>query len=299
MAEVLKMAICYFAYPTPEMGATVSSAGGFPPGRLWSLWDMLEHNAEAFCRFSSMLGQMLVVLDMPTSPDWSVIVSTLAQLQREADRMRMTGVNKVLDRIKEHVTGGPGASAATVRPMIVELYNRLRDDLEVMLFLHVEPDRTKFYKQETPLFGSHVSSTFPSVIDEVVEAGKCYALDRPTASAFHSIRCLEAGIRAISRSLGIPDPTRGADRTWGNLLRAVKSEIDRRWPANTGRMSGDAKLFDEAYGALAGMQNPYRNSTMHLDHKYTDDEARHLFELVRGFMVMVANRMDENGQPLA
>ena len=66
--------------------------------------------------------------------------------------MNMVGINKVVSRIKEHVTGGGGASAASVRPMIVELYNRLRDDLEMMLFLHVEPDRSKFYIQETPLF---------------------------------------------------------------------------------------------------------------------------------------------------
>ena len=58
-------------------------------------------------------------------------------------------------------------------------------------------------------------------------------------------------------------------------------------------------MFDEAYGALAGMQNPYRNSTMHLDDKYTPDEARHIFEVVKGFMARLAVRMDEQGAPLA
>lgn len=273
---------------------------GFAPGKLWSLWDMLEHDAEAFCRFSSVLGQALVLLDLqPNGNDWGGLVATLGQMDREAERMEMTSLRKVLARIKEHITGRPGATTATVRPMIVELYNRLRDDLEGMLFLHVEPARSAFYSQPLPPFGPKVAQGFLSIAYEVAEAGKCLALDRSTASAFHSLRSMEAAVRAISRSLGIPDPTRGADRNWSKLLGAIKAEVEKRWPSSTGRMSGDAKFFDEAYGALAGMQNPYRNSTMHLDDKYTPEEARHLFELVKGFMATIANRMDEDGLPLA
>lgn len=47
------------------------------------------------------------------------------------------------------------------------------------------------------------------------------------------------------------------------------------------------------------MQNPYRNSTMHLDSVYTEDDARMVFNLVRGLIQKIASRMDENGLPLA
>jgi hypothetical protein len=87
-----------------------------------------------------------------------------------------------------------------------------------------------YYEQDPSLFGQDVSAKFPSASYEIAEAGKCLALDRSTASAFHAIRCLEAGIRAISRCLGIPDPTRGAERSWAKVLRAIKEENDRRWP---------------------------------------------------------------------
>ncbi|MGB8901471.1 MAG: hypothetical protein WCC90_20505 [Methylocella sp.] len=65
------------------------------------------------------------------------------------------------------------------------------------------------------------------------------------------------------------------------------------------RSGGDAELFDNAYAALAGMQNPWRNSTMHLDQVYTPEDARHIFEIVGGFMRKLASRMDEDGLPLA
>jgi hypothetical protein len=64
-------------------------------------------------------------------------------------------------------------------------------------------------------------------------------------------------------------------------------------------MSGDGRFFEDVHGTLAAMQNPYRNSTMHLDQKYTVGEASEIFITVRGFMRKIAARMDEEGNPLA
>jgi hypothetical protein len=140
---------------------------------------------------------------------------------------------------------------------------RARDQLQSRTFLAIPSGMRDFYAQSTPLFGGEVATKFSSVSYEIEEAGKCLALDRSTASAFHSIRCLEAGIRAISRCLGIPDPTRASDRSWSKTLTAIKGELDRRWPGSSNRLSGDGRFFEEAYAALAAMQNPWRNATMH------------------------------------
>ena len=37
----------------------------------------------------------------------------------------------------------------------------------------------------------------------------------------------------------------------------------------------------------------------HVERKYTEEEARHVFDAVRGFMMRLAERMDENGLPIA
>jgi len=142
-----------------------------------------------------------------------------------------------------------------------------------------------------------VQFKFPIVIDEISEAAKCFAFARSTACAFHSIRTLEAGISALSRCLSIPDPTKASDRNWAKVLSNIKDEIDRRWPGSSARLSGDGEFFDNAYAALAAIQNPWRNATMHLDQKYTEEEAKHIFDVVKGFMVKLASRMDENGLP--
>lgn len=259
---------------------------------------MLDHDAEAFCAISSMIGQMIAVMEYGEAPGGQYLASTFSNLRTHAESLGLPGIVRKIDRLKAHHVSG-SATVQTMKPYVTEVYNGLRDDLSERVFVALARDHTKFYRPQVPLFGSEVDTKFPSTTYDIAEAGKCLALDRSTASAFHALRCLEAGIRAVARSLGIPDPTRGADRNWGAALRAIKEEIDRRWPASTGRMSGDARTFDEAYGALSGMQNPFRNTTMHLDDKYTEDEAVHLFELVKGFMVTIATRMDENGMPLA
>jgi hypothetical protein len=74
--------------------------------------------------------------------------------------------------------------------------------------------------------------------------------------------------------------------------------MDRRWPSSH-RLDGDGRYFEEAYAVLSAMQNPYRNATMHLDQKYTPEVARHIFEIVGGFMRKLSSRMDEDGLPLA
>jgi hypothetical protein len=259
---------------------------------------MLEFSGEAFCRLSSMMGQLIVVLERGGIPDAKVVGASLGELDREAEKLQLRSVVQQLARVKAHILNG-SANSSSLHPMIMELYNRMRDIMEDRLLLAIEPSRADLYRQESPLFGSETAEKFPSIAYDIEEAGKCLALDRSTASAFHAIRCLEAGLRAISRCLGIPDPTKGSDRSWANLLRAIKAEMDKRWPNSSHRMTGDGRYFEEAYGALSGIQNPWRNATMHLDQKYTTEEAQHVLDMVGGFMRKLASRCDEMGEPKA
>jgi hypothetical protein len=157
----------------------------------------------------------------------------------------------------------------------------------------------ELFEPTSPLFGADVEAKFSTLIYEIEQAGKCMALGLSTAAAFHVLRCLEGGIRAISRCLGIPDPMKAADRSWHNMLKAIKAEMDKRWPTNADRTRGDGQMFEDLYAALSGMQNPWRNATMHLDQKYTEQEAKDVMDVVRVFMSRLAKRCDEDGKPLA
>jgi hypothetical protein len=216
------------------------------------------------------------------------------QLELLDARVTIIAVQEALDCIdKPYTTWGDAVQA------LDEIRNSLRRELHSVMVFIVEGDRHKYFAPDFPLCGSEVSAKFPSISYEVQEAGKCLAFERSTASAFHSIRCLEAAIRAMSRCLDIPDPTKASDRSWFKTLEAIKKELQHRWPTTGSKMSGDGRFFEEAYAALAAMQNPWRNATMHLDQIYTEEAARDLFNVVGGFMRRIAARIDENGAPKA
>jgi hypothetical protein len=183
--------------------------------------------------------------------------------------------------------------------VLTEISETLRRELTAAMIFVVDSAKASNYEPTKPHFGHEVAIKFPGLAYDISEAGKCLALDRSTAAAFHAIRSLEGGITAMSRCLGIADPTKGADRNWGSMLTKMKAAIDRRWPTGASRFSGDGQTFEELYAAIAGLQNPYRNATMHFDQIYTAEDAKHVFDVVGGILRKIASRMDENGLPQA
>jgi hypothetical protein len=185
---------------------------------------------------------------------------------------------------------------------INSLQDRMRDELSLTYLLVVEGDKARgYFEPKVPLFGVEVETKFPLAAFEISEAGRCYALDRSTAAVFHLMRLMEIGIRGAARCLAIPDPVKPAERNWGAILRAFKTEFDERnrTLAKRWNVAGDKDLFDEVYVSLDAVRNVWRNSTMHVDSKYISEEAEHIFISVRAFMKKLASRMDEQGQPLA
>jgi hypothetical protein len=158
----------------------------------------------------------------------------------------------------------------------------------------------EYFAPIEPIFGEDVAKKFSTEgAFEIDEAAKCLALGRATAAVFHLMRILEVGIRSICRCLQIPDPTKPAERNWAIILRDIDAGIKARWPKGADRMTGDGALFASLYASLEAVRNPWRNATMHVENKYTYDEAEHIFVAVKGFMRKLASRMDEQGQPLA
>lgn len=167
--------------------------------------------------------------------------------------------------------------------------------------LILPPGMADYYEPASPLFGVEVQNRFPAAMYEIEEAGKCLAVGRSTAAVFHLMRIMEVGIYAVSRCLGIPDPIRGSDKNWGKILQKIQDERSSRNSASPKRWtnSDDQAYFDGAHATLDAVRNAWRNTTMHVENKYTGEEAQHIFVAVRAFMMKLASRMDEQGKPLA
>jgi hypothetical protein len=187
-----------------------------------------------------------------------------------------------------------------MRHCIVDVRRTLARELTLVTLLSLNAKEQTYFAPKEPIFGSEVATKFRTqAAFEIDEAGKCLALGRPTAGVFHLMRTLEVCIRAVARCLQIPDPLKPAERNWGFILGAIKDGMDLRWPTGATRMIGDGALFEDLHASLEAVRNPWRNGTMHVEKKYTDDEAEHIFIAVKGFMKKLASRCDEDGEPKA
>jgi hypothetical protein len=178
-----------------------------------------------------------------------------------------------------------------------EIDSRLKDELEDITILALDRKERDFFEPQEPLFGRDFETKFPSALFEIDEAAKCMALARHTAAVCHLMRCLEIGIKAVANSLNIPNPT-GANRNWNTILGTIKTAMDAKTKASTWQ-SDDRAIFESARASLDATRVAWRNTTMHVENKYTADEAEHIYVAIRGFMRTLASRMDENGQPPA
>jgi hypothetical protein len=109
---------------------------------------------------------------------------------------------------------------------------------------------------------------------------------------------LEIAIGAISKRLRIPDPTK-ADRSWGNMLKAIKARMDELHPQKSRTGSCEGSRLEQIYVSLDAVKNPWRNGTMHVESVYTEEEARHILVCASHLLDKMAQIFDQNGDDVS
>lgn len=277
------------------------------PGELVSLRRMLELNASAFYRATAALRTLRMTIiavrkDHPKeviekAVDAEVcgtLQSHIAQLQECCNAMIVPSTRDAVLRLSGAVNNR--CSYGHLDELVRDVEMRLADDLErVKLLILDAKNETRFYDGASRFGKAEIM--FPSASFDIAEASKCLALRRYTASVFHMMRVIEVGLRSVSLCLGAPDPTKPSERNWGFILRGLSEAIDNKqgeWKA-----SDEKEFFSGVYLALDRVRTLWRNATMHIENKYTEDEADEVYEAVRVFMKKLASRLDEKGEPFA
>ena len=104
------------------------------------------------------------------------------------------------------------------------------------------------------------------------QAGKCIALDVPTAAAFHLLRGTEVLVREYYELI-VPGPKRASAkmRNWGVYIKLME------------RNHGDPNLLS----LLDHMRDAYRNPVTHPEENYTDERGQVLFGLCVSAVVLL------------
>lgn len=178
----------------------------------------------------------------------------------------------------------------------VELGKRVREELESVFLVRLENDEPELYAHKTP-FGEAVRDAFPSSAKDACEAARCRALGRYTASVFHLMRTLEAGLAALSRDVGITEHS----PTWKVALDRIEKRIREHeqapaQPPGPDRLSKARLEFLSAAAAnLRAFKDAWRDRTTHdLLASYDKDEARDIYNAVGAFMRQLATQLRES-----
>ncbi len=284
------------------------------PGEVWSLWEMQKVDGGAFLGASTSLRSLSTIVD-----SWQKDQQQRAVIQTDADYFiqEFTSAKPHIEKMGAQITGiaiddlirflsekndDDRIYYSGVATHLNTILATLKRELSVTCLFVLEREKGKLFESTAPLFGVEVEKAFPAAAFEIEEAGKCLALSRSTASVFHLMRVIEVALRAVAKCLSIPDPLKEAERNWGVVLKKIKDEMDARAKAGNATQwasQKDKQFFGEVYGSLDAVRVAWRNSTMHVENKYTEDEAEHIWVATKGLMRKLAGRCDELGQPLA
>jgi hypothetical protein len=272
------------------------------PYRLVSLGDMMKQfGTQWFLDFCVRLGKMEEANKGAKPGDvLPDVFKPLTDWANYLDLLGLTSPSKAAKRMRVALM-----DAATPMPLTEwvewakDMQRRLIEASEDMTFLAVDyPDAIKYQGGEQ-LFGSEVVDAFPSTAQDIDEAGKCLALDRPTACVFHLTRVLQAGLYALASDLGV----KATGRNWGLVIGDMEKEIARQKKAGPGtKASASVKASWKAeveFHAAAAMHfshltDAFRNRTIHkTGYLFKQEKAQSIFDHARDFMQHLATKLSE------
>ena len=275
--------------------------------RVVSLWGMLELNASAFYAVVSALRQAQGRMEeqriagkeqnsksrLPAS-DMTKASQLLSRLH---DDLKMLGaqvtaiaVQSLLDKLaseKEH-----GMLLSDMRESLNDIDARLKDELSLATVLVIERDRQEYFGGAAAMFGQEVADKLPSAISDIEDAGKCLACGHGTATVFHSMRVMEAALQSLARLLGIPYAP-----SWESYIKQIETKINEKHKRKTVKWKRDEAFFREILGNLQTIKISWRNPTMHIVRRYSEDEAEEVFTAVRSFVKRLASRLPDPPKP--
>lgn len=158
-------------------------------------------------------------------------------------------------------------------------------ELESKLFLYVPIERAKYYNNSKTW--SSIINKFPSLEDNLIEAGNCFALARYTACVVHLMRSLETPLKVFGREVGVSIDVLNMN-SWGQILVKIENAVN-----NLKKDDQNKEYYSQLTSYFFILKNAWRNYTLHGNSKYTEEEADKIFNNCKAFIEKLAQRFKE------
>jgi hypothetical protein len=273
----------------------------FSHSRLVSLLDVLRFNAAFFVSTCSSLQSIRAEFQiLQRSCDQSAIDRVLGwmeQLRVECQNHELQISEAYIGDVVMHLKSLHGRKQDFSINRFVHYVDgveeRICEELHSSWFFRIPKTKVGYYAGPRERLGQAVIDAFPSAIYDIEEAGKCYATERYTACVFHLMRVMEFGLHSLSLSLNDPNLNPKKNRSWDSMLKKCDGELRKNFNERCDEWRRDDQFFSNVTANLRAVKDAWRNPTMHVEKKYTGEEAFDIFNSVRAFMRHLAAKLKE------
>jgi hypothetical protein len=179
-----------------------------------------------------------------------------------------------------------------------DLALRLKDELEQSVCFRITSEQSQLYTDSLKDWAT-VVERFGCAFD-VEEAGKCFALDRPTASVFHLMKIAERGVLELQCFLDKPDPK----AHFGSVLSKLET-LHRKTDFKDipDRLKPHRDFLIGILAQLHAVKDSWRNKVCHVDEKiipideFTPEMATGIYSATLLLMNKLAEGLPANTLP--
>jgi hypothetical protein len=223
----------------------------------------------------------------------STLPALLASISRLCSEVNLRISSGYVSEIRNELEG---MANCTLAVKLNELHTVLVLELEKQLFMFLPPEEAKFYSKSN-LLKPLASENFPSALNEITEAGSCYACGLSTASVFHSMRALEKPFQSLAKELRVQLSKEIEFSTWGELHLEIDKRIAvLRLQKRTKRRIEELTFYCQANLEFGYFKDAWRNFVMHAHKDYDGPQALSALNHVIAFVETLATRLKEYGR---
>jgi hypothetical protein len=267
----------------------------FDPGKLYYEVIRLSHFMP---EYEAGLSKAILLNDYP------VIKRRIAYICEELERIGFSysldparELHQVIfEEIKKSAVKAQHENWILLPPQTVHRYHMHVRDLSVSLerelskklVMFLPEDKIGYFDGSKNLFPIIVRERFPSANIDMDEAAKCFALERYTASVFHSMRIMEAGLNTMGKSLNLE-----VGKNRHDALEDIQKAIDFCSRTPTSGWEDVQPFYSEAVTHFSNVKAAWRDHTMHIKQHYDEPGSLGIFNSVSDFMRHLAKRLHE------
>jgi hypothetical protein len=318
----------------PARPATVSSAGELIPGRLYSLWDIMKaFNAALLAHaFSSLAAYSqqetasgLAASATPVGKDrLDQLTSPLVAARVIATMLGLTETSDAIQRLSMAMKSSvEPITHVTLHYALEHLIDLMKNQLDKRKVFALDATKSKYYQADEygvfppqllhtnalaareklpePLFSPRAITAFPSAYMDIVEAGRCLALERNNAAIYHLMQVAEVGLRTLAwdrraKVIKWKKEVPLEFSQWGDLIVAVRTKRDliNNWPRSKAVKEEANRYYTRAIFEVDSFNEIFRKHISHARNElYESDVAISCWGHVYRFMDMLAERMSE------